>query len=173
FTVAADGRTTATGAILGNAPIFYLVDSTQGFVVGTDNSVPVGYAQKQTLSSFSTSTISGQYFFGFRTPTIGAGFEIGTSTFSPANPTGTSAGTFDASAPDSLLYCLQSCGDSGLQPNTASSGAYTFSTAPTAPGQGSVGGPSIAYIISPSKFVYMPTGTAQNPIAALIGIGLQ
>jgi hypothetical protein len=162
FTVASSGRMTGTGAGLGsNPPIIYLVDSTQGFIVGTDGIVSFGYIQEQTLSSFSTSTITGAFFFGGSAPTTGSSHDSGTVNFSPGIPTGTITGTDDASGPNYTLGCVQNCGG-GLEPNSSISRTYTFSTAPTAPGQGKVGNQTLAYIISASKVVSMQMGTSTN-----------
>jgi hypothetical protein len=156
-----------------NPPIIYLVDSTQGFNVGTDSSVAFGYVQQQTLSSFDTSTISGQFFFGGGAPVTKSPFDSGILNFSPGAPSGTITVTDDNSGPNYTLGCGQDCsGNGGLNPNNSFSGLpYTFSSAPAAPGQGCLGdvvaGPGclgnlIGYIISPSKMVFMQTGTSTN-----------
>jgi hypothetical protein len=168
FSVASNGRTTATGAVLGYSFVLYMVDSTQGFVVGLDPLGSSGYVQRQTLSSFSTSTISGQFFFGGGAPTDGGEYDSGVVNFTVGSPSGTITSTYDSSSPDYLIDCSQSggCTGGGLQPNSPISGNYNFTTAPTAPGQGSVGTQIIAYIISPSKIVMMQTGTSQDQNAA-------
>ncbi len=81
FTVDSSGRMTATG-FGSHPPVIYLVDSTQGFLVGGDSTVPSGYLLQQTGSSFSTSTVSGQFFFGGGAPTTGSSFDSGIITFS-------------------------------------------------------------------------------------------
>jgi hypothetical protein len=173
FSVASSGRVTATGAVLGYSFVTYMVDSTQGFIVGLDPLASSGYVQKQTPSSFSTSTISGQFFFVGGAPTDGGEYDSGTANFSPGNPSGTLKGTDDGSSPDYLIDCplnAQGCAGGGLQPNSPISGTYNFTTAPTAPGQGNIGSQTIAYIISPSKIVMMQTGTSQNQNSAEIYI---
>ena len=172
FTVDSSGRMTATG--LGpRPPVFYLVDSTQGFLVGANTTVDSGYFQQQTLSSFSISTISGQFFFGGGAATIGGPFESGILNFSPGTPSGTITGTVDSSRPNFLLFCVQDCGGGGLQPNNSFSAPYAFPTAPVAPGQFCLfgdcpGGGALGYIISPTKMVLMQTGTSTNPNPAEI-----
>jgi len=167
FTVDSSGRMTVTGE--GHPPVFYLVDSTQGFVVGTNLNVDFGYIQQQTLSSFSASTISGRFFFGGGAATIGGQFESGTVNFSPGTPSGTITGTGDESRPNFLLFCMQDCGGGGgLQPNNSFSAPYAFPAAPVAPGQFCLAGDCpgdglLGYIISPTKIVLMQTGTAANP----------
>jgi len=183
FTVDPSGRMTATG--LGSQPpLIYLVDSTEGFVVGTNGAVASGYVEQQTLTSFDTSTLSGQFFFGGGGATIGGPFESGTINFAPGTPSGTLTGTIDSSRPNFLLGCDQNCGGGGgLQPNGSFSGfPYTFSTAPAAPGQGCLGdvaagqaclGNLVGYIISPSKVILMQTGTPGNESTAEIIIAQQ
>jgi hypothetical protein len=167
FTVDSSGRMTATG--LGpRPPVFYLVDSTQGFLVGVNLNVDSGYFQQQTLSSFSISTISGQFFFGGGASTIGGPSESGILNFSPGTPSGTITGTIDSSQPNFLLFCAQDCGHGGLQPNNSFSAPYAFPAAPVAPGQFCLfgecpGDGALGYIISPSKMVLMQTGTSTNP----------
>ena len=151
-----------------NQPVIYLVDSTQGFLVGTDSGVASGYIQQQTLSSFGISTISGQFFFGGGGATTRGQFESGTVNFTPGAPSGTITGTIDSSRPNFLLGCTQDCGGGGgLQPNNSFSAPYAFPAAPAAPGQlcwfgDCPGDGTLGYIISPSKLILMQTGTATN-----------
>ena len=75
------------------------------------------------------------------------------------------------------------CQGNGLQPNHPLPGLpFTFSIGPAAPGQGCIGGAVapqnclgglIAYIVSPTEIVFMPTGTAGNPTPAEIFIAQQ
>ncbi len=182
--VDSSGRMTITGAPA--APVIYLVDSTQGFVLGTGGSVSVGYVQQQTLSKFNTSTVSGQFFFGGAAATTGSSFDIGTATFSPAEPAGTIAGTSDSSASNCAQNPNDNCQGGGLNANKSIAGSsgvpYTFSVGPAAPGQGCFGGAVapqdcsggvIAYIVSPSQIVFMQTGTSDNPNPAEIYIARQ
>jgi hypothetical protein len=172
YTVDSSGRMTVTG-LGGHPPVYYLVDSTQGFIVGTNNNVDFGYVEKQTLNSFNASTISGRFFFGGGGPTIGGPFDSGTVTFSPGTPSGTITGTSDESRPNFLLFCMQDCGGGGgLQPNGSFSSPYAFPTAPVAPGQFCLGDcpgdGTLGYIVSPSKIVLMQTGSSANPNPAEI-----
>ena len=185
FAVDSSGRTTLAG--LGpKPPVIYLVDSTQGFVVGTDSSVQSGYVQQQTLNSFSTSTLSGQFFFGGGAPTTGTSFDTGTINFSSTGDSGAITGTTDGSQPNCGDNPNDNCGGNGLAPNRpVSQGAavpYTFSAMPAAPGQGCLGGAVapqaclgalMGYIISPSQIVFMQTGTSDNANAAELFIAQQ
>jgi hypothetical protein len=169
-TVDSSGRMTAGT----NQPVIYLVDSTQGFLVGTDSGVASGYIQQQTQNSFSISTISGQFFGGGGAATIGGPFDSGILNFTPGAPAGTVTGTIDSSRPNFLLFCTQDCGGGGgLQPNNSFSAPYTFPTAPVAPGQVCLfgdcpGDGALGYIISPSKMILMQTGTSTNTSPAEI-----
>ncbi len=63
YTVAANGRVTTTGG--NHPPVFYLVSSTEGFLVGTNvSSVEAGFMEPQVGSNFSNASVSGDYFFG-------------------------------------------------------------------------------------------------------------
>jgi hypothetical protein len=159
FTIAANGRTTISGGG-GQNPLIYLVDSTQGFLVGTDSSAILGYVQQQSASSFTTSTISGTYFFGGTAPNTGSNTDTGAATFTPGSST--ISGTDDSAGPNySTQGCTGNCG--GLYPNQSIGGStYNFSTGSTVPGQGNVGTNSLAYIISPTKLIFMQTGTSTN-----------
>lgn len=173
FTIAPSGRMTGTGEGLGNKPpIIYLIDLTQGFIVGTDPYASSGYVQQQTGGPFSTSSLSGQAFFGGRAPATGSSYDSGTVSF--VSSSGTITGTDDSSSPNFASNCTQNCG-SGLHPNSAFSNngtpvPYTFSATssftPTAPGQGLFGNNILAYIVSvsPLKVIFMQIGaTTQNP----------
>jgi len=151
-----------------------MVDTTQGFIVGTDGSVSSGYIQQQT-GPFSNTSLPAQAFFGGGAPTTGGTYDVGAVSF---NTTAlTLSGTSDSSQPN--------FGDGGLQPNSSISdnGAaipYTFaangSFTPTAPGQGNfAGGAILAYIISPTKLVFMQTGgtSQQNANSPELLIGQQ
>jgi hypothetical protein len=163
FDVTSTGRTTILGTG-GTAPILYLVDSTQGFLVSTKpagSTISSGYFQQQTGSSLPT-----QAFFGGTAPTTGSQFDSGTAVFNAGNPalTGTLSGTDDGSSP---------ANNGGLNPNSPIENngtpiAYTFvasnpppnvaSFSPTAPGQGLFGSDILAYIVSPTKVVFMQIG---------------
>ena len=167
FTIGTNGRMTIAG--VGNhPPIFYLTGASGGFLVGTDNSGVFGQLEKQTGTPFSTSTVTGQFFFGGRASTTGSPYDSGSVTFTPGTPDGTITGTDDSSSPaNNSVGCSSNCGGS-LDPNSGISNGgsvppYTF-TGATVQGQGSVGGGSIAYIISSSKLVFLQTGaTVTDP----------
>jgi hypothetical protein len=174
------GRMTVAG--VGSPQVIYLVDSTQGFVVGMGASISSGYVEQQTLSSFSTSAISGQFFIGGGAPTTGSTFDSATAVFSPAEPAGTITGISDSSGSNCEQNPADNCQGHGMRPNNPIPVLpYTFSASPAAPGQGCIGipvaGPAcaangglIGYIVSPTEIVFMQTGTAGNPNPAEIFI---
>ena len=61
FNVAANGRATVGGGS-GNAPIFYFINSSAGYLVGTDNTDVFGYLQQQSGAPYSNASLSGTYF---------------------------------------------------------------------------------------------------------------
>jgi hypothetical protein len=159
FTLAPNGRMAAVGQGIGNnSPIIYLIDQTQGFLVGTDPYASSGYVEQQTGGPFSTASLSGKAFFGGSALAAGSSYDSGTVSFDSSS--GTITGTDDGSSPTfgSML---------------GTPVPYTFSAnssfTPTAPGQGLFGNSIIAYIVStsPLKVIFMQLGaTAQNPNAS-------
>jgi hypothetical protein len=162
FTVASNGRVTLTSGGGTHPPIFYLVNSSLAFVVDTSSSVASGFFEQQTGGPFSTASISGQYFFGAEAPTTGSSYASGTANFNAA--TGVITGNEDSSRSDGLR-------PSNPISNNGTPVTYCFATstctpATTAAGQGNVGG-SLAYIISPSKIIFMDTsnqGGGTSPV---------
>ncbi len=165
FTIGSNGRMTITG-VGNNPPIFYLTGPSGGFLVGTDQSAVFGRLAKQTGTPFSTSTITGQFFFGGQASTNGSPYDSGTVNFTPGTPNGTITGTDDSSSPaNNNSSCPTNCGGS-LDPNSSianngSTPTYSFSTGSTVQGQGTVGTDSIAYIISPTQVIFLQTGQSQ------------
>jgi hypothetical protein len=158
FTIGSNGRATLSGGG-GKNPVFYLIDSTQAFLVGTDSTIVSGYMQQQSANSFSTSSISASFFFGGAAPNTGSTYDSGAATFTPGSVA--IAGTDDSAGPNySTQGCTGNCG--GLDPNQSIGGTYSFSTSSTVPGQGNVGKNSLAYIISPTKIIFIQTGTSTN-----------
>jgi hypothetical protein len=158
FTIAPNGRMTGSGSGFGTnpyPPIIYLVDGTQGFIVGTDPVDSSGYFQQQTGGPFNTASLSGQIFFGGRAPAAGSPFDSGTFNFDSSSSTIT--GVDDGSSQDFVT---------GTGTPLPYSFAATPSFTPTAPGQGLFGNHILAYIVSvsPAKVILMQIGaTPQNP----------
>jgi uncharacterized repeat protein (TIGR01451 family) len=174
FTIASSGRMTVSGGGGGNnhPPVFYMVDMTQGFIVGTDGTVSSGYIQQQT-GPLNNTSLPAQAFFGGGAPTAGGSYDVGAVSF---NTTAlTIAGTSDSSQPNfgGSLRPNSSISDNGAAiPYTfAANGTFT----PTAPGQGTFAGALLAYIVSPTKIVFMQIGgtSQQNANSPELFIGQQ
>jgi hypothetical protein len=173
YNVTSTGRTTLTGGG-GKNPILYLIDSTQGFLVGTDSNDFLGYFQQQTGGPpFTTSSVSGQYTIGGSAANSGSGFDSGVVTFNSGSAT--LSGTLDDSSPNFSSQGCKGSGCGGLLPNdtipeNGNSGAYTVSTP-----LGQVSGGIIGYVVSPAKIMLMQQGgtTQQNSNPAEIFIGQQ
>jgi hypothetical protein len=65
YSVSSNGRVTLSGSGLGsNPPVFYLVGSNEGFVVGTDSAVTFGQFYPQSGSSFNNASLNGTFTGG-------------------------------------------------------------------------------------------------------------
>lgn len=153
--LASNGRATVGGGS-GNPPIFYFINSSSAYVVGTDNTDVFGYLQQQSGAPYSNASLSGTYFVGGNAPNIGSEFDTGTVNL---NGSGSFTATVDSAAAPQ---------NGGLEPNGSVSGAYCFSsscTTVTALGQGNLGGGGgglFGYIISPSQLVMMQAGNGNG-----------
>jgi len=148
-TVAANGRVVLSIGTF--TQIAYLVSSNQILFLGTDSSVFFGPGDAQAAGAFSNGSVSGNYAGFATTPaTFGVTTFSGEFTADGASPTGNLSGTRDISDP------------TGLASDQAFSATYSISSSPTN-GRGTVtissgsGGSALAYVISPSKFVVLPT----------------
>jgi len=132
-------------------------------LVGPDDAVEFGFAQKQTGGPFTNASLPTTAFFGGSAPTVGSSYDSGAASFNTA--TTTISGTDDSAS------CGQQCG--GLSPNNAignngQNTIYCFTSTcsmsglnsftPTATGQGILGGNILAYIVSPTQVVFMQIG---------------
>src|SRR5271166_3158787 len=125
----------------------------QGFVVGTDPAVTSGYLEQQTGSSFTNSSIGGSYAGGTVTPIIPQVTDA--ATWLLADASGNLNGTSDTSGPNgpgqqnfAYTYTVDSTGRTVVQQSGTPIG--------------------IAYVISPTKFVLLPT-TDPNPALSILG----
>jgi Putative Ig domain len=135
-------------------PVFYMVKGGQAFVVGTDPAVSSGFLEQQTISSLGNGSISGAYAGGTVAPVTkdvtnavtwmladGSGNINGMSnTSGPGGPGGPSNFTY--------TYTVDSTGRTMVQLNGNTIG--------------------IAYVISSTKFVLLPT-TDPNPALSILG----
>ena len=142
YTVAANGRVTATGG--GHPPVIYLVSQDKGFVVGTDTSVTTGFFEPQVGTSFTNASLSGNYIFGEQAPVVSSS-SLSSGIASPNGGTpGTISGTSDNNQNGTLV-----AGQTFTAPYTVSSnGRTTIGTAPDT---------NVMYIVSSSKAVFIST----------------
>jgi hypothetical protein len=148
-TVAANGRVVLSLGTL--TQISYLVSTNQVFFLGTDASVFLGPGDAQAAGSFTNSSVTRNYAgFSSAPATFGVNVFSGEFTADGASPTGNLTGAMDI-------------GDAnGPASGQAFSATYSISSSPTN-GRGSLtitsgsGGSALAYVISPSKFVVLPT----------------
>jgi hypothetical protein len=147
YAVASNGRVTLSG-FGGSTPVFYLVNQSEGFVGGTDNSVTFGFLEPQAAGPFMTSSLSGAFIAGNESPS-----DSGVSNETAAvnlDGSGNITGTQDKS--DS----------SGLTPNNQLLGG-TYAITNTN-GTGTVGSNGILIVISSSRFVFVDEkSTNTNP----------
>jgi len=127
YKVDPNGRVTVTG-IGSPTPVWYLVATDQGFVVGTDASITAGSFEPQTGSPFFTISIVGNYYGGTITPVSPAVTNEADSTVTtPPPPPGSGNGsltvTYDSSGPNGVManqmltatYLVDSTGRAVLQ----------------------------------------------------------
>jgi len=148
-TVAANGRAVLSIGTL--TQIAYLISSNQIFFLGTDSSVFFGPGEAQAAGTFGNGSVSGNYAGLAATP---ATFVVtpfsGEFNADGASPTANLTGAMDIGAA------------SGPVSDQAFSATYSISSSPIN-GRGTVtitsgsGGNAVAYGISPSKFVVLPT----------------
>lgn len=134
------GRATLTNSGLAGAgadPVLYLVQSNQGFFVGTDAAVTFGFLKSQSTGS----TLNGTYASVSIPPTLSG--PSGIVRAATANA-GTLLSTYDAST------------SGGLVQNQSSSPSFT---APVSNGRGTTTNPaSIYYVVSPTEFWTLTPG---------------
>ncbi len=151
---AAGSSTTATASAAGSAPIIYLVRPNEGFVLGTDASVMVGWmqAQSRALATISAASFSGT-IAGASVFPAGPGMTQSVVTFA-FDGKGTVSGTGATSGPDglALLPILQ---------GAYNVGAGDIFMSVTWPMQN----PQPMLIVSSGKLIVVPPTANYAPIA--------
>jgi hypothetical protein len=155
YSVTAAGRMTipASGGN-NNPPIFYLVSSSQLFILDAGSNAATGFFQSQSGSPFTNSSASGTYAFGTIDPeAANSSVSLGVAVFTPANPAGSiqvtnddnGSGSQNLGQSQTFSYTVDSTG-LGLIPASGTSCSITVTpiTCQTA-----------FYIISPTKAVVM------------------
>jgi hypothetical protein len=137
-------------------PVFYLVNSNQGFVVGTDPAVTSGYLEQQTGSPFTTGSVIGSHAGGTVSPITSA--VTNAASWLLADGRGNINGTGNTSGPGgpapqnfTYTYTVDSTGRAVVQ-NTGST----------------IG---ILYVVSPQKFVMLPTTDASPALSVFASAG--
>ncbi len=149
-----------TGGPLAVPPVFYMVRGNQAFVVGTDPAVTSGSLEQQTASPFSNSSIGGSYAGGTIAPITKDVTNAATWLLSDG-----SSGNPDGSGNINGTSNTSGTGGPGQQNFT-----YTYTVDNTGRTIVQNGGKTIgiAYVISPTKFVLLPT-TDPNPALSILG----
>lgn len=132
YSIAANGRVSTTGS---NAPVLYLVNQNQAFVLFSDSNVTFGIVEPQAAGPFNNASLSGTYQGG--TTTLGSA-EVTEADALSADGNGNVTQTSDTSDGTHLQQGMQS-----LTYTTGSNGRTPLMS------QGSTVG--ILYIISPTK----------------------
>jgi hypothetical protein len=155
YIVNSNGRVALTNFSLfgGFAPVLYLINQNQAFVLGTDASVAFGTLQPQSGSSFSNSSISGTYLGG---------------TINPAQASLVdSVAYLQADGNGNLTGFANTSGASGTGSQTYSNTYQVDSTGRGVLGNGTPGG--FMYVISPTAVELLPSGT--NPVLSTFATG--
>jgi putative Ig domain-containing protein len=150
------GRVTLTGfsgAFGGAPPVFYLVNTNQGFVVGTDPAVTSGYFEPQTGSPFATSSLFGLYVGGTINPVTAMVTNAVSWLYADGN--GNINGTENTSGPR------------GPGPQNITY-TYTVDNTGRTVVQQSGNAIGIGYVISNTRFVLIPA-TDPSPALSLFG----
>ena len=133
-----------------NQPVLYMIGSNYAFVVGTDAKVTSGIVEGQTGSPFTDLSIINAYAGGSIWPTVSAVTDSATFLFADG------AGNFTGTQ-----YTSGSGGAGGPNPLSLNYSVDSTGRAVIANGNNAYG---IGYVVSPTKFVLLPTGDGQgNP----------
>jgi uncharacterized repeat protein (TIGR01451 family) len=155
YSVAANGRTTFTGAG-GNQPVLFLDDLNAGFLVDTGVPASTGRLEQQAAGPLNNSTASGPFFLGqFRPSALGNFPIIGEGTLSA----GTVQFTEDGSA------------GSGVLLNDI---VFSDTLSVAANGRTTVSDGTIAWVIGPSKVISISAKAAKiNDLVTVLESGNQ
>jgi hypothetical protein len=131
---------------LTHPPVLYLIGPNQGFLVGTDEAAGFGSFEPQSGGPFNNASLSGTFSYG--TDGTDVGHRL------------TAVGVLDFDGVTNNQAMEDQSTPSGLNPNAPlPNDQYSFSSSLTPPGRGTldVSGHIVAYIISPTKLVYINT----------------
>jgi hypothetical protein len=148
YGVASNGRLNSLGRL---GPVFYVVDTNEGFGIGTSTNVTSSFFEPQSTEPFSNASLNASYFFGQAVPSAEA-FQFQTGEFT-LDGAGNVSGTSDA---------INGSSDA-LSPAQSWSG-QTYAISSTGRGTLSYNGDvvSILYVISPTRWVSIDIGPPNN-----------
>jgi hypothetical protein len=133
-------------------PVFYLVNADQGFVVGTEPAVTSGYLEAHVGSPFTITSVIGSHAGGTAAPITAAVTNAASWLF--ADGGGNISGTANTSGPNgpgqqnfNYTYTVDGTGRAVVQSNGSSIGTL--------------------YVVSPQKFVMLPTTSDPNPALSI------
>ncbi|HKW88428.1 MAG TPA: hypothetical protein VJN21_06700 [Candidatus Acidoferrales bacterium] len=150
YSVASNGRVTLPSGGGKNPPVLYLINANTAFLVGTGGASELGFVEPQSGSSFSNSSLSGNFFFGTEGPT-GSGVTMQSGAESPSG--GNFTGTADSSGPGGLTH------------GQSISGSYSV----TSNGTGTIGVNGVLIVISSTKFVFIDESPGNtNPSVTIV-----
>lgn len=159
YSVTSNGRVTIALTGENHPPVFYLIAKNQAFVIGTNaNKVAFGTLTPQTGSSFTTTSLSGNYLGGSQQPvTYNASSELDAVN---ANGAGTFNVTTDKNSSNcgSGNACPESNTISGIDYSVSSNGRVVVTCGSGSGGACSPAGTEVGiiYMISDTQVVFLP-----------------
>ncbi len=145
YSVSSNGRVTVSGTA--QPPVLYLSRANTGFLVGTDAAATFGDFESQTGGPFNNASLSGTYTYGTDGAAVGSRLTaVGSATFDGMQNV---SGMEDDSSPAGLVLNI-----------AVGNAQYLFSATSSPAGRGTLDtssnvNPSVAYIISPTKLIYL------------------
>ncbi|MBZ5570871.1 MAG: Ig domain-containing protein [Acidobacteriia bacterium] len=154
YTVDAAGRATLNYSVLVNgnpvpiSTVAYLVNSNEGFLVGTDPAVTFGFMKNQPgPGQFTAASLSGTYAGGSVAPIVSAGnnqIDIAIS-----------------NGVDTLQFTTDSSNTTGLSQGQTSSWTYTMAATGRAQAT-KAGADAVIYMVSPTEYFQLSGGQDPN-----------
>lgn len=152
YAVSKNGNVTLTGAT--PPPDIWLVNTNEGFLMGTTTAINSGFIEAQETGTFSNSSISGNYFFGL-------------PQYQPVTSGTVISGLAASTGNGTVNFTTDSSSSSGTLTTGQSQAATLTLTTPPPTGRFTDSGGGIDYVISATKFVRLaPSGTAPVLVVA-------
>lgn len=152
YAVSAKGQVTLTGATM--LPDIWLINTDEGFMMGTTTAINSGFVEPQETGAFSNSSISGNYFFGL-------------PQFQPVTAGTVVSGVATSTGGGTINFTTDSSSSTG-QLSTGQSQAATITLSASPPsGRFTDSGGGIEFVISAKKFIRLTaSGTAPVLVVA-------